>query len=348
MKKRLRSYVNVFLAMIILTLGFTLSGCSSKASGVAPVMETAAAAAQDAKYDSEFAQEAMAPAPPMAAGAGGLTTDYAASAPIQNSRKLIRTVDLEAETTDFDNLLSQLTKKVAELGGYMEDSRIDGSRLSNKSQPVAKMAVITARVPADKLDQLVTEVESNSNIVSKVESTKDVTLEYADIESMKKSLKIEQDRVWMLLEKAEDMETILSLESHLTEIRYQLESMESQLRLFDNQVSYSTVQLTIQEVLSLTPEPLPTDTNANRLKSGFKNNMRNVTNGLINLSIGLITNIPYIIVLAVVVLVIFLIYRFMQRGTSGEGGEKKNKSLFKKSDADKLDKGDNKPQSPEQ
>lgn len=336
MKKRQKGYVNVFVVTVFLVLVLTASGCSSKASTETAVMQTTAAAGayEDAVY--EEAPE-VADAPMAEAGPGGLTADYKVEASAPTDRKLIRTVELEAETTDFDNLITQLTKKVTELGGYMEESRIDGNRLSNYSQPVAKMAVITARVPGDKLEQLVSAVESSSNIVAKVETTRDATLEYANVESLKKSLEIEQERVWMILEKAEDMEAILSLESHLTEIRYQLESMESQLRLFDNQVSYSTVQLRIQEVLSLTPEPLPTDTNANRIKNGFKNNLRNVTNGLVNLSIALITNIPYIIVIAVVCLVVLLIYRFMQRRTSGESGGKKKRLGFKKSKEPKSD-----------
>ena len=73
------------------------------------------------------------------------------------------------------------------------------------------------------------------------------------MESRKKSLEIEQERIWQFLEKAESIDTVITLEQRLSDIRYQLESMESQLRLYDNQVDYSTVYLSISEVTAYTP-----------------------------------------------------------------------------------------------
>ena len=80
-------------------------------------------------------------------------------------------------------------------------------------------------------------MEANGNITNKSETTQDVTLQYSDLESRKKSLTVEQERIWALLEKADTLESVIALEERLSEIRYQLESMESQLRLYDNQVT---------------------------------------------------------------------------------------------------------------
>lgn len=55
------------------------------------------------------------------------------------------------------------------------------------------------------MDEFLNGVESAGNVVRRSESTKDVTLQYSDIESRKKTLKIEQDRLWVLLEKADSM-----------------------------------------------------------------------------------------------------------------------------------------------
>ena len=66
-----------------------------------------------------------------------------------------------------------------------------------------------------------------SNFVSRQESIDDVTLQYVDLESHKKMLEEEQKRLLELMEKAETMEDIITIESRLTEVRYQLESMEA-------------------------------------------------------------------------------------------------------------------------
>ena len=62
----------------------------------------------------------------------------------------------------------------------------------------------------------------------------------------KKSLEIEQERLWALLEKADSLDAVVALEARLSEIRYELESYTSQLRLYDNQVDYSTVSIYIE------------------------------------------------------------------------------------------------------
>ena len=66
-----------------------------------------------------------------------------------------------------------------------------------------KSARITARIPSDHLSAFITEVEANGNVTNKQESVEDVTLSYADVESRKKTLLVEQERLWALLEKAD-------------------------------------------------------------------------------------------------------------------------------------------------
>ena len=68
-----------------------------------------------------------------------------------------------------------------------------------------------------------------------------MTLQYVDLESHKKALTTEQDRLIELMEQAETVEDIITIEGRLSEVRYQLESMESQLRTYDNKIDYSTV-----------------------------------------------------------------------------------------------------------
>ncbi len=105
-----------------------------------------------------------------------------------------------------------------------------------------------------------------------------MTLQYSDIESHKKTLKIEQDRLWALLEKADSMDSIIALEERLSDIRYELESYESQLRLYDNQIEYSKVTLNINEVKRYT-EVVPESAGEQILK-GLSDNGRRLAEGV--------------------------------------------------------------------
>lgn len=306
-----------------------LAGCGGAGMTSAVPQETMAAA-----YD---VYENAAPAEAMAGGDGGSgvyfgeaaksgewkaegssVEDSAAeeavadSAELPAGRKLIRTVDMHVETDGFDDLLSRITDRIRELGGYVETSDISGRRASYQNEPAPRNAFLTARIPSAKLDLFITSVEEQGNVVNKSENTQDVTLQYSDLESRKKSLSIEQERIWALLEKADTLEAVIALEERLSEIRYQLESMESQLRLYDNQVDYSTVTIRIQEVTTFTPTA--PESLGQRIGTSFSKNMRSVSQFFTTLFVVLISGIPiWGPILMILLLILFLIRRRRRR-----------------------------------
>ena len=87
----------------------------------------------------------------------------------------------------------------------------------------------------------------------------------------------EQERLLQLLEQAESIEDIITIEQRLSDVRYQLESMESQLRSYDNQVDYSTVYLYIDEVEVYTP--VEEETTWERISAGFMDSLKEYRRG---------------------------------------------------------------------
>ena len=57
-------------------------------------------------------------------------------------------------------------------------------------------------------------VSEIGNVTQKNESVEDVTLQYVDVESRKKALETEQERLMELLSSAENMEDLLAIESN--------------------------------------------------------------------------------------------------------------------------------------
>ena len=57
-------------------------------------------------------------------------------------------------------------------------------------------------------------------------SSEDITLDYVDVESRIEALEVEQERLLALLESAQDLESVIQLESRLSEVRYQLETTD--------------------------------------------------------------------------------------------------------------------------
>ena len=104
------------------------------------------------------------------------------------------------------------------------------------------------------------------------------------------------------------METVIALEERLSEIRYELESMESQLRLYDNQVDYSTVSISILEVTVFTPtEP---ESIGKRIQSGFSSSIGAIQVFFTELFIFLVSASPIWIPL---ILLILLLVSLLQK-----------------------------------
>ena len=308
MKKQLTRAMISFL--LISTL---LTGCGASAKSESyMIAETMAAGAMDMSSNPEFypddvvMEEAALEKVESESGdtGSGLNSTSTVNTTPAINRKLIRTVNLNVETDAFDTLLETLNAEIAELNGYVEQSDISGN--SMQSSRSRRWAHMTVRIPSTSLDMFITSVETNGNVTNKSETTTDVTLKYSDLESRKKSLTIEQDRIWELLEKADTLDAVIALEERLSEIRYELESMESQLCLYDNQVDYRTVHINIEEVKVYTPTA--PESVGERIQKGFAKNLEGMKEFCVDLFVDLISSIPILVpVLAVILIVVFLI-----------------------------------------
>ena len=217
----------------------------------------------------------------------------------QTIKKLIKTVDIDMETKEFSDLIDKIQKKVNELNGYIEDSSISGNSYNNEYG--TRYANFTIRIPENKLDGFVIEIGELGNITHKNESVKDVTLEYVDVESHKNVLLTEQERLMVLLEKAETMEDIIAIEQRLSNVRYEIESYESRLRTLDNKVDYSTVNLYVDEVERLTE--VAEKTFFGEIAERFMENIVTIYEGIKDITIWFISSIPYFIVIGAFVFV---------------------------------------------
>ena len=280
----------------------TASARSMAVQAMAPAAEEMT---DGAEYGLEYEQAndggGMASGAEMESGTGDL------------SRKLIRDVTLEVETREFDSLLAQVSERVSELGGYMESSQVSGVSLNARGGARDRDASLKARIPADKLDSFLESVETEANVVSRQENVTDITLTYSDVESRKKSLEIEQERLWELLEQADSMDAVVALEARLSEVRYELESMTSKLRLYDNQVAYSTVDILIWEVGEYTPRD--EESVGERIQKGFSDSLEALAEGAEDLVVWMASNSPILLVLAIAAFLLWRAGRLIRRLT---------------------------------
>ena len=267
-------------------------------------------------------------------------TETEANASVAKNRKLIKTVNMELETMAFDEMLASLQAKVSEVGGYIETEYTYNGSSYNKGN-TNKYATITVRVPDSQLDAFVGDVSGIGSVISKTTSTNDVTLNYVDTESKKEMYLAEQESLLALLEKAETIEDITYLTERLTQIRYNIESMESTLRVYDDLVDYATVNITINEVKILTPTVVEEKTPMEELKEGFNASVKDIFLDLRNSAINFVIRLPYLIrglvVLGIIALVIFIAIKIIIRVIKKQKA-KYEKQYYDKKNADQAEK----------
>lgn len=225
------------------------------------------------------------------------------------SQKLIKTYHYSFETIDFDSSIQFIEEKVKTYGGYIESSEQYGS--SNRS------AYINVRIPKDRADQFLSETGSIGEITYQSSSTEDITLNYYDLTAHLETLQAKRERLLVLLEQAVKLEDIVTLQGELSDCEYEINRLETQKRVYDNKVDYVTIDMDIAEVKQI--QVVDEDDFLTRINKGLSKNTANVCNGLVDLFIGLIILIPYLVVLGVVAVIVILIIR--------AGKKRKNRKL---------------------
>ena len=257
-------------------------------------------------YETNAATADYEPAADRDAGEGSQANSNSgavAGADTLTERKLIRTCTITAQTEKFDEVIANFKAKVNELGGYFENSNVNGTGKNNQF----RTGTYVVRVPQDKLDALIESVNGAVTVTSTSENSVDRTLQYVDMESKVKSLKVEQQTLMDLLAKADSLESIITLQNRLSEIRYQIESYETQLKTIDNQVTYATLNITIREVIEEEDQPeIKKRTFLDDIKEAFSEMLENVVEfgeGAVILFIMLLPLTVVLIIAGIIVLI---------------------------------------------
>ena len=85
---------------------------------------------------------------------------------------------------------------------------------------MTRYAYLVLRIPADQLDNFVNGLKDTTNVRSFSENTEDVTLQYIDMDTHIRALREELDALFTMMEQADSMTDILSIQSQITDVRY--------------------------------------------------------------------------------------------------------------------------------
>lgn len=231
------------------------------------------------------------------------TVDMSNSESLTQDRKLIKTIDLNLETLEFDSSIEEINKRVEEFGGYIASSNINGKSIQNDN---SRYASFTLKIPTSSLEKFLNEVNTIGNIIYQSENISDVTMQYSDTEAHLNILRTEQESLTRLLEQAETMEDILSIRTRLSEIEYEIESYQTRLNIYDNQIEYTEIYLNVDEVVLYSSSQ---DENIfKRMTDGIKENLVMLETFITNVIVLFVSSLPTLILLGVI---IFMLYKIV-------------------------------------
>lgn len=230
--------------------------------------------------------------------AGDAEMAYAdATATVQEGRKLIKRVNLTVETQTFDDYLTTLEHALADHQGYVQSSNVYGSS--------RRTAQYTVRVPVQALEGFLEAISQKGVIAARSTSQDDVTLTYVDTQAHITALRAEETSLLRLLEEAGSLEDVISLQNRLSDVRYEIESYESQLRSLDNLIDYATVNFTVEEVEREEPV-LANPTTWEKIDDNWASGFRFLGSFLKGLFIFLASALPFIAIVAAAAFLVLL------------------------------------------
>lgn len=299
----------IILGTLFTLLILTLFGCgvNKRFSFVnAPVLTTKETVA--AKMMSGYAANTVADmAVEEVALANG--ADYGAY-----EKKIIRTIDIVAESKEFDNALVYLKTQVNNNSGIIDNSYVDSGNMASDVS-YRKNAHFSVRIPAEKANIFLKNVKSELNVTFEQESIRDVTDAYDDTESRKETLLIEEEKLNELLKKAKNIDDIIRIEEKLSEVRRDLQNIDGRLKRYDKQIDYTTINVTINEVTNLTDFVPKEDISRENLIKQLNKNLEATKRFVVNVCVFLFVHIPAICLILIVIIVFLLIVLIVRAAT---------------------------------
>lgn len=218
-----------------------------------------------------------------------------AAVPGDTAQKLIERFSMEMESKEFDASADAIRAAIDKHGAYL-DSMTQWNGSASESFQARNLSMVI-RVESAKISALLEDLRTGAHVVSESQSKENVTTYHRDLESHKNMLESKEKRLTALMEKAETIEDLITVETALSETIAEKERVESEIRGLDNQIETQTISLTLREVRTLSPVEQTDTSFGERLINALKGTWSAFVLFLQEFVIRFIYAIPFLILL---------------------------------------------------
>jgi len=241
-----RSSRSLIAALAVLALLASLAGCSSRSH---TAQSSGAVAADAPAARGEMLAPSTPPAPAdaaksvadgvvaQAANAGGAMVP---ALPVATRHEIIYTGEMRVEVEDVQAAVRQVEKTVAGAGGWVSNHQFDTDAQG------ARRAVVEVRIPTAAFGATRDALHAIGDVDHDAVQSQDVGRQLVDLEARLRNLQREESVISALFDRKGKMGEVLEVEHELARVRGEIEAVQGQLRYLNEQVSYSTLSLTLE------------------------------------------------------------------------------------------------------
>ena len=293
-----------------------LASCSGSASDSYSGNAYKEAAMDEDGYYADNYPEEIEDGSASASASSGKTDKASTVAGVQDSEKLVYTCDMSVETIDYKKTMADIEEKIKTYKGLTvykteEDSNRNWYDSSYTKSSGTLFSSITVMIPAADFNAFLAEIEETGKVTSKSMSVENISSQYHDVQTKIEALEIQQQRLLEMLKSAENVEDMLAIETRLTEVETELNTLKTDKSGMDLKTQYSTVTINVREVVEYTKEGTTVKTNTfwDRLKNTCSDAWQSFLDILEGLLFFIISALPILVVLGVIALIIILIVK---------------------------------------
>ncbi len=165
----------------------------------------------------------------------------------EEERMIVRTGEMSLVVEEVTQACDDIAQLAASYDGYVVSSYISGEEEEMRGW-------ISFRVPDEKFDPALAELR---DLAVRVESertySEDVTEEYTDLQSRLRNAEATEQQYLALLEKAEDIEDILSIYDYLSRVRQEIEQIKGRMLYLERTTSTSLISVSLEPEVAAKP-----------------------------------------------------------------------------------------------
>ncbi len=160
--------------------------------------------------------------------------------------KRIQKANLRIEVVDLLKAREAVVRMTGELGGYVAASR------SGEVIGSAGSLQLNLQIPAGRFDEAVADLERRGKVLDEQRSVEDITRAYVDLEARLRNKRVSQARIRdILATRTGKIADVVEAEQALSGVTEEIERMEAQRRVYDHEVAFGFLDITLQ------PRPIP-------------------------------------------------------------------------------------------